>query len=460
MVHCIRHNGRERFGDPEGMPHAVCTQKMAQYGGQRHDENNVAAQRNDQRFCAFAQTLQCAAGGGGKGGHHKAQTDDAQGGLTGIKSLGVGSKQLHQRAGGEQADARAGCHDGCAHDKSELIELFHTGVLPGTVVVADERAHTLHDAVGGQIQKGLQLIVDAQHHHIALGECSQQTVQEGDQQGWQSQIEDRRYADAVKFFVQRSIRAQAAAAHPHRELSAGVDEKVNAQTEQLTDAGSQRCARNAHGGHRAKAEDEDGVEDDIAHTAEDQCSHGHLHAAHRLKHLFKGQCSHIDGSKQEHDGGVGDAGGDQAFVPGEPAQKARHNGNADDRDENAVQKAQSHAVGGGGLGFLTVACAEMQRDHGVDADAKADGNGVGKILDGEHQRQGGHGILTDARHKQAVHNVVQAVHQHGNDIGQRHGHQQRQHRFFFHKSLVHNTTPKPKHKKPHNDSRKPLCGEK
>ena len=69
--------------------------------------------------------------------------------------------------------ARTGCHDGCAHNEGELIKLFHTGVLPGTVVVTNERAHALHNAVGGQVQEGLQLIRDHCHrpdcpaHHLS-----------------------------------------------------------------------------------------------------------------------------------------------------------------------------------------------------------------------------------------------------------------------------------------------------
>ena len=320
-------------------------------------------------------------------------------------------------------------------------------MLFGTVIVANERAHTLHDAVGGQIQEGLQLVVNAQHHHVALGKARQQAVQEGDQQRWQGQIEDGRHADGIQFAVQCGIRAQAAAAQSDRQLSTDVNEKVNAQAQQLADAGGKGRTRNAHGRHRAKAEDQDGVQKDVAHTAKDQRRHSHLHAAHGLKHLFKGQCRHVDGGKQEYDGGVGDAGCDQACVAGEPAQKARHDDNADNGDENAVHQAQRHTVGGGSLGLFVVARAKVQCDHGIDADTEADGDGVGKILDREHQRQRSHGVFADAGHKQAVYNVVQTVHQHGNNIGQRHGYQQRQHRFFFHKGLVHSVCIAPVEKR-------------
>ena len=240
---------------------------------------------------------------------------------------------------------------------------------------------------------------------------------------------------------------QAAAAQSDRQLSTDVNEKVNAQAQQLADAGGKGRTRNAHGRHRAKAEDQDGVQKDVAHTAKDQRRHSHLHAAHGLKHLFKGQCRHVDGGKQEYDGGVGDAGCDQACVAGEPAQKARHDDNADNGDENAVHQAQRHTVGGGSLGLFVVARAKVQCDHGIDADTEADGDGVGKILDREHQRQRSHGVFADAGHKQAVYNVVQTVHQHGNNIGQRHGYQQRQHRFFFHKGLVHSVCIAPVEKR-------------
>ncbi len=64
-----------------------------------------------------------------------------------------------------------------------LVKLFHTGVLFGTVIVTDEGAHALHNAISGQVEERLELIVDAQNDHIAFGEPGKQAVEEGDQQG-------------------------------------------------------------------------------------------------------------------------------------------------------------------------------------------------------------------------------------------------------------------------------------
>ena len=56
---------RQHLGKPEGVPCAVCAQPVTQQCSQRHDENDVPAQGDDQRFCALAQPLQCTGGGGG-----------------------------------------------------------------------------------------------------------------------------------------------------------------------------------------------------------------------------------------------------------------------------------------------------------------------------------------------------------------------------------------------------------
>ena len=174
-------------------------------------------------------------------------------------------------------------------------------------------------------------------------------------------------------------------AQPHRQLGAQIDHKVDHYAERLTDAGRQCRARNAHGRHRSQPEDEHRVQQNIAHAAGDQRGHGHLHAPHRLKDLFEGQRDHVHDQKQEHDGGVGDTGRNQRLILRKAAQKAGHDGDADRHHHYAMHKAEHKAVGGGHLCLFAVTRAQIQRDHGIDANAKADGNGIGKVLDGEHQ---------------------------------------------------------------------------
>ena len=219
-------------------------------------------------------------------------------------------------------------------------------MLLSAVVVADQRAHSLHDAVCGQIKKGLELIVDAQHRDVALGEGCQQTVQEGDEQGGQGQIQDGRNADGVELAVQYGVGAEMLAAQPDRKVGGGIAGEVDAEGDELAEIGGQRRTRDAQCGHRAEAEDQHRVQHDITDAARDQGSHGGLHPANGLKHLLKGKVCHVDDGEQEDDGGVEHTHRDEGLVGGEAAQEARHDGNADQGAEQTVQHRKRHAVRG------------------------------------------------------------------------------------------------------------------
>ena len=109
-------------------------------------------------FCVYgkrAQTLQRAGRGGGDGRHHKAQADDPQSNFSGFHRLRGRGKEPHERLRGCQTAKGARCHDGGAQDEGDLVELAYPFVLPGTVVVADEGTHSLHDAVGGKVEECL-----------------------------------------------------------------------------------------------------------------------------------------------------------------------------------------------------------------------------------------------------------------------------------------------------------------
>ena len=55
----------------------------------------------------------------------------------------------------------------------------------------------------------------------------------------------------------------------------------------------------------------------------------------------------------------------------------------------------------------------MEGDDGVDPDAEAHPHGGDEVLHRVDQGEGGHGVLTDLSHKEAVDDVVQGVDQHG-----------------------------------------------
>ena len=78
--------------------------------------------------------------------------------------------------------------NGGAQPQRDLKDFFDPLAFSRAVIVADQGAHPLHNAVGGHIQKGLQFVIYAQHNNIALRISRQQPVQKRYQQRRQRQI--------------------------------------------------------------------------------------------------------------------------------------------------------------------------------------------------------------------------------------------------------------------------------
>ncbi len=89
-------------------------------------------------------------------------------------------------------------HDAGGEQETDFVDAPDPSVLPGSVIVPDERPHSLDNAVGRQVEEGLQLIVGSQDKHVCLGEAGQNHVQRGGQQGRQSQAEDGGDTDGVE----------------------------------------------------------------------------------------------------------------------------------------------------------------------------------------------------------------------------------------------------------------------
>ena len=75
--------------------------------------------------------------------------------------------------------------------------------------------------------------------------------------------------------------------------------------------------------------------------------------------------------------------------------------------------------------------AQRAGEQGVHTHGGACADGDHQVLQGESQRDGGQGVFTQPGHEDAVHDVVQRLHQHGDHHGHRHAGQQSSHRHFI-----------------------------
>ena len=136
------------------------------------------------------------------------------------------------------------------------------------VVVADQRPHALHDAVGGEVEEGLELIVHAQRQYVRLPKGREDAVQRRNEDGRQGEVERRRHAYGIQPPRHRPFRAEELAAHAHAQRTNLVGNEVDDQRERLADARGQRRALDAHFREGADAVDHHRIEDDVGDAAQ------------------------------------------------------------------------------------------------------------------------------------------------------------------------------------------------
>ena len=148
------------------MPYADRTEGAAEKVGRGQDDDDIAHQGDDHGMYAFAQTFQGSADDDGNRGNDEPEADDAQRLLSGQNGCRLVGEEAGKRTGEAQADDHAQTHDDGRQRQSGAEDLADTGIFFCAIVVADDGADTLYDAVGRQIDKGLQFIVDAQDENV------------------------------------------------------------------------------------------------------------------------------------------------------------------------------------------------------------------------------------------------------------------------------------------------------
>ena len=206
--------------------------------------------------------------------------------------------------------------------------------------------------------------------------------------------------------------------HGHRPQS--IYHQIERQRYQLADAGGECRAAHAELRERPDTEDEQRIQHDICHTAEQQRRHGHLHATHRLINLLECEADHDNHRKRKRDGRV--LRPHLRYLLGicEQPQETRHNGDAHDHAHHAMDNRARNTARRRRVCLISLTGTEMIRNHRVDAHAEADSERVYQILHRINQRQCCYRVLTYFCNKQAVDDVIQRVHQHGNHHRQRH----------------------------------------
>ena len=179
-----------------------------------------------------------------------------------------------------------------------------TFCLTGTVVVSDQRTHSLDDSICRKIQEGLKLVIDSEHHHVNLGVGGENPIQCGDKQGWKCHIQSGRDSNRVKPSGHGTIYV-AAFMNLHRKRSGKIKGKVQYQCDNLTKTGCKCGSFNSHFRERSDSEDQKWIQYDIENTSAHHADHGHAHPSDCLKNFFPGNFKRDYNGKSKCDPGVG-----------------------------------------------------------------------------------------------------------------------------------------------------------
>ena len=215
-----------------------------------------------------------------------------------------------------------------------------------------------------------------------------------------------------------------AQAQVHLRVLAMVEDNRHDRTQALTDHRRPGGAGNAHLWEAEQAKNEDRIEDDVRDRADQLRDHGIDRAASRLQKALKRDLAEHAERAQHTDVQIRDT----VLNDGRDVRLRTHIGadaeQAANEHEQIAQQRQQQTVDRNLIDALGVFLPQRARQQRIDADAKADGNGNDDVLQRERHGHGRECILTDARDKNAVHDIIQRLHEHGDHHRDRHGQQE------------------------------------
>ena len=226
----------------------------------------------------------------------------------------------------------------------------------------------------------------------------------------------RRYADGVDAADHGQVGPEFAHVQTNLDVLAVVQEHRHPEGDDLADHGGDGRALRAH----PKAQYEYGVQYDVDDGA------GAL-GEHRVDGAAGGLHQPLEHDLAEHaeaeaaDGGqVVHAVVDERLDLGLGGEERPHAEQAEQQEQHIAHQRQEHAVLGHLVGALRVLRAQRPGEQRVHAHRRAGGEPDHQVLGREGQRHRRQRRLVVARHEEAVHHVVQRLHQHGQYHRQRH----------------------------------------
>ena len=178
---------------------------------------------------------------------------------------------------------------------------------------------------------------------------------------------------------------------------------------------------NGRPGHtHLEHEDENGVQDDVDNSPGPLGIHGENAVAGALKQPLQHHLAENTHGCAHDDHQIPVAHLNDLLHIGLTAEIEIRQGQTQDGAQDKAHKGQEQAVHSHGVRPLLILGAQGPAHESVDAYGGAGGQGDHQVLSREGQRHRRQGRLADPGDEHAVHDVIQGLHQHGDDDGQGH----------------------------------------
>ena len=314
------------------------------------------------------------------------------------------------------------------------------------VVIGNDRHHAVIEAEHRHEHKALELEVDTEHGDRRGGIRNEDHVHDKARQRRDAAHDDRRDADGRDLPHEAAVRPDVPQAQVHLRIFEVVEHHGDDRADALPDHRCPGSAGDAELREAEQTEDQDRVEDNVRDRAGQLRDHGIDRAAGRLQEALEGDLNKNAERAQNADVQVRDAVIDDRLNIRLRAHVSTDTDQACDKHEQIAQPCKQQTVDRDLIDTLGVFLPQRAREQRIDADTEADSDGNDDVLPRESHRHRRERILADARDENAVHNVVQCLHEHGDH--HRHCHRQQQpilgHRahFIFTKGFLrHSVTP-------------------
>ena len=173
--HSAQRNGNQ-LCNGKSKPHGVYVTGVAQQPGGRHQHNQLADHRNQQRQRAAPQRLERGGRNYVETCHRKMDGNNAQGQNTHGQHGGAGVEHTQQHMWENFGQNQAAQHNALGKADSQFDGLGNALGLAGTVIVADNGHHAVVNAKNRHEYKALQLEVDTKHRNGGAGKGNQDVV--------------------------------------------------------------------------------------------------------------------------------------------------------------------------------------------------------------------------------------------------------------------------------------------